>query len=176
VKGKSYPAIGVCGIDCGLCPIHHVKAGNGCGGCTAPGPSYTAGRWCAIARCAVRDHGYETCAACAEFPCERLTGWDGGDSVVTHKNSLANLRTIKEHGIEQFVAQQRERIALLDTMLSEFDDGRSKGFFCLAATLLPLEDGADLKSRAAILRRILGSAASRLGISLKLRKYVKRKA
>ncbi len=86
-------------------------------------------------------------------------------------------------------------MSLLETMLAEFNDGRSKGYCCLAATLLPVEDlvaglaearrevGAggplaesDLKGRAALLRRILDSTAARLGISLKLRKYAKRKS
>jgi hypothetical protein len=186
--GKEYPAIGACGIDCGLCPLHHVTSGDGCGGCTAPAPSGAKGRWCAIARCAVRGRGYETCADCPEFPCARLHGWDESDSIVSHLNSLANLRAIRERGLEEFVEQQRKRIGLLETMLSEFDDGRSKGYCCLAAALLPLdeldsalddarcavadraipEDGR--KARAEVLRQRLEVLAGRLGISLRLRR------
>lgn len=188
MNGKEYPEIGACGIECGLCPIHHVRAGDGCPGCTAPAPSGAKGRWCAIARCAVRDRGYETCADCTEFPCARLHGWDESDSVVSHLNSLANLRAIKERGLDEFVEQQRKRIVLLETMLSEFDDGRSKGYCCLACVLLPLGeldsalDGArcavaeraipedDRKARAEVLRQRLEAAAGRLGISLRLRR------
>lgn len=118
----------------------------------------------------------------------RLDGWDEQESVVTHLRTLDNLRSIHEHGLSDFLQQQQERIGLLKAMLNEFDDGRSKGYCCLAAALLPLdvlevalkearrgvENGGipadDRKSRAGTLRRILDFAAERLGVSLKLRK------
>ncbi len=188
MNGKSHPSIGACGIDCGLCPVHHVKAGDGCGGCTAPGPSGVAGRWCAISRCAVRERGYETCAECPEFPCPRLEGWDKGDSIVTHVATLSNLRAIRQRGLDGFLEQQRKRIELLEAMLGEFDEGRSKGRCCAACALLPvgelqtaLDDARrdagekgipadDRESKAKVLRGRLEAAAERLGISLKLRK------
>ena len=187
VNCKSYPTISACGIDCGLCPIRYVKAG-GCNGCTAEGPSGARGRWCAIARCAVRDHGYETCAECSEFPCSRLSGWDEQDSIVTHARTLDNLRTIRKHGLSGFLEQQQKRMSLLEAMLDEFDEGRSKGYCCLAAALLPvgeldagLQDarreveereisGHDRKSRAAVIHMVLDVAAERLGVELKLRR------
>lgn len=168
--------------------MHHVADGDGCGGCTAPAPSGAKGRWCAIARCAVRDRGYETCAECAGFPCARLDGWDERESVVTHLRTLDNLRWIREHGLSAFLGQQQRRIGLLEAMLGGFDEGRSKGYCCLAAALLPLDELEaglkqawreveeagipvdDRKSRAGILHRVLDSAAARLGVSLRLRK------
>jgi len=191
VNSKRYPGISACGIDCGLCPLHYVTAGNGCPGCTAPGPSGVKGRWCAISRCAVRERGFETCADCPEFPCARLDGWDEQESVVTHLRTLDNLRSIREHGLSAFLEQQQGRIGLLEAMLNEFDDGRSKGYCCLAAALLPLDElevalkaarrevenggipADDRKSRAGTLRRTLDSAAARLGVSLKLRRLLK---
>ena len=191
MNSKRHPTISACGIDCGLCPLHHVTAGDGCGGCTAPAPSGAKGRWCAISRCAVRDRGYETCAECTEFPCARLDGWDERESVVSHLRTLDILRSIRQHGLSAFLEQQQGRISHLESMLKEFDDGRSKGYCCLAVALLPLDEldiglkearreveerdipGDDRKSRATILRRKLDSAAARLGISLKLRRLPK---
>ena len=146
------------------------------------------GLWCKMTRCAVRDRGYETCAECAEFPCPRFEGWDQGDSFVSHLNSIGNLRAIRQGGLEAFAAQQRERIVLLEVMLAEFDEGRSKSYCCLAAALLPLHElgvvvaaarnevevrqlgSDDRKERARALRGIVDAAADRLGIELKLRK------
>ena len=146
------------------------------------------GLWCKMTRCAVRDRGYETCAECPEFPCYRFEGWDASDSFVSHLNSIANLRAIKERGIEGFAEQQRKRIALLVTMLDEFDEGRSRSYCCLATALLPIDDlesalsaarrevaeqgiaPDDRKSRAKVLHGLLDSAADRLGVTLKLRK------
>ncbi len=187
VNVKAYPTIGACGIDCGLCPRYHTRTGTPCPGCAPEGFLDRGGQWCKMTRCAVRGRGYETCAECAEFPCYRFEGWDKGDSFVSHLNSIANLRAIRAEGMDAFASRQQERIQLLQVMLDEFDEGRSKSYCCLAAALLPLGElesavGAarldvergrmgpdDTKQRAKVLHRTLDSAAERLSISLKLR-------
>lgn len=188
VHYKSRPTISACGIDCGLCPRYYTVGPSKCPGCVPPGFLDMGGQWCKMTRCAVRDRGNETCAECPEFPCYRFEGWDASDSFVSHLNSIANLHAIKERGIESFAEQQRKRIALLETMLGEFDEGCSKSFCCLACTLPPIDDletalsaarrevvekgvpPDDKKSRAKVLHGLLDSAADRLGITLKLRK------
>jgi hypothetical protein len=185
---KQYPTIGACGIDCGLCPRFHTKGSSKCPGCAPAGFLQMGGQWCKMTRCAVRDRGYETCAECPEFPCHRFEGWDQGDSFVSHLNSIANLRSIRTRGIEAFAAQQMERMGLLEVMLNEFDEGRSKSYCCVAAAVLPLDDlkeaviaaqrdvemepcaPDDRKSRAMVLHGRLDAAAARLGVALKLRR------
>ena len=194
MNSKSYPTVGACGIDCGLCPRYHTKTGSRCPGCAPEGFLDVGGQWCKMTRCAVRDRGYETCAECAEFPCYRFDGWDQGDSFVSHLRYIANLRAIRERGIEEFAAQQRKRMELLRAMLDEFDEGRSKSYCCVATALLPLgelEEGLrqarweveeaglaadDGKSRARVLHHILDGVAGRLGVSLKLRTWKDRRA
>jgi len=91
---------------------------------------------------------------------------------------------VKEVGVEHFLMQQRQRTKLLELMLEEFNEGRSKSFYCLAATLLPIadievsltaakeeihNDGIDLeavKTKANILRKFLNSFAVGRGIEL----------
>ncbi len=51
---------------------------------------------------------------------------------------MLNLNFIKEHGIKEFIDQQKTRIKLLERMIENFDDGRSRSFFCKAACLLDL--------------------------------------
>ncbi len=51
---------------------------------------------------------------------------------------MPNLNFIKEHGIEKFVRQQKKRIKLLETMIDNFDDGRSRSIYCKSAALLDL--------------------------------------
>jgi hypothetical protein len=136
---KRYPTIACCGIDCGLCPRFYTAGPSKCPGCVGEGflekhPS------CSIARCCVKTNGWETCAECPRFPCEKLRNWDSVDSFVTHQKSLENLRQIQDEGIADFAAQQNERIALLNKLLEEYDDGRSKSFFCLAAALMEIDD------------------------------------
>ncbi len=51
---------------------------------------------------------------------------------------MPNLNFIKEQGIEKFVGQQKKRIKLLETMIADFNDGRSRSFYCKSAALLDL--------------------------------------
>lgn len=136
---KRYPTIACCGIDCGLCPRYYTTGTSKCPGCVGKNffekhPS------CSIITCCAKTNGWETCAECHRFPCEKLKNWDLVDSFVTHQKSLANLRQIKEHGIAAFAEQQKERIELLNKLLTEYDDGKSKSFFCLATALMEIDD------------------------------------
>lgn len=83
--------------------------------------------------------------------------------------------------------QQKQRIGLLQTMLEDFDDGKSKSFYCTATALLPmiaLEESlrraqgqirkdkvksGDIKARASVLRDLLDDCAAKTGVNLKLR-------
>ncbi len=56
---------------------------------------------------------------------------------------MLNLEFIREHGIDEFIDQQKKRIKLLERMIDNFDDGRSRSFFCKAACL---HDLASLES------------------------------
>ena len=104
---------------------------------------------------------------------------------------MPNLNFIKEHGVEEFIEQQKKRIESLEIMLKDFDDGKSKSFYCIGVTLLPIADleaslnkaeqeirtGSirlnDIKARANILRKFLSSFANEKGVELRLRKKVK---
>ena len=98
---------------------------------------------------------------------------------------MQNLNFIKSNGIEKFAEQQNERIKLLETFLSDFNDGRSRSFYCRATCLLDigsLKDSLDkavqktkaedispdnLKSKAKILKDILNETALKAGIKLR---------
>jgi hypothetical protein len=136
---KRYPAIACCGIDCGLCPRHYTAGASKCPGCAGAG-FFEKHPACSILTCCVKANGWETCAGCPQFPCEKFKNWDIVDSFVTHQKSLENLRQIRDTGIVEFLEQQEERIRLLDKLLKQYDDGRSKSFFCLAAALMETDD------------------------------------
>ncbi|MFX1274290.1 MAG: DUF3795 domain-containing protein [Promethearchaeota archaeon] len=184
---KKYPTIACCGLDCGLCPTYYTEGPSRCPGCCGP-DFFDKHPSCSIITCCVKKNGYETCAECDDFPCSKIAKWDLGDSFISHKVSLSNLRLIKEMSIEKFVENQEKRIKLLELMLNQFNDGRSKSFFCIAVTLISI-DGlnnilqaceqqikadhisiSDLKSRSKILKGLLRDQAAKDGIELKLRK------
>ncbi|MFX1379460.1 MAG: DUF3795 domain-containing protein [Promethearchaeota archaeon] len=186
-KVKEYPTIACCGLDCGLCPVYYTEGPSRCPGCCGPDfhdkhPS------CSIIVCCVKKHRFETCAECNEFPCLKIDKWDKFDSFISHRVSLSNLRLIKKIGIEQFFIQQKKRVEILEIMLENFNDGRSKSFFCIATALLPIEDLEksltdslkkikdekidlkNLKTKSKILKENLSNLAEDKSIILELKK------
>jgi hypothetical protein len=99
----------------------------------------------------------------------------------------------REHGIEKFKEQQGKRIRILEALLRNFNDGRSKSSFCIAATLLPTADleraitkakakikekgleSHDLKTKNKILKGLLNNFAVNRRIELRLRRKPKSK-
>jgi hypothetical protein len=90
---------------------------------------------------------------------------------------MPNLHFIKEQGIKKFIEQQKKKMKLLGTMMKNFDDGRSRSFFCKEVDLLDLTSlesaldkanqkikidhikADDIKIKAKILKGILNEMA-----------------
>jgi hypothetical protein len=185
---KRYPTIGVCGLDCGLCPRYYTAGPSRCPGCAGPDfpnkhPS------CSFITCCVKKRNLEVCGECPDFPCPKFKTEEEyrqvkeSSSYPTYRKVMPNLNSIKEHGIERFVQQQRRRIRLLERMIHDFDDGRSRSCYCRAAALLDpagLESSLeaavrriqmghippnDVKAKARILRSLLDALASKEGMT-----------
>lgn len=179
-----YPATGICGLSCRLCPRYHSTAESRCGGCKSE--SRTAAG-CPFITCA-RKKGVEACVECPEGEhCER---WKkhraigkGHDSFVCYARLEDNIAYQQKYGLEAFEQAQEQRCDLLRQLIAGFDDGRSRSYFCIAATLL---DDAGLRDalaagskippditagqRAKAMRAILDRLAEEKGLTLKLRK------
>lgn len=85
-------------------------------------------------------NGLEVCSDCKDYPCSRFDSERiGYDSFVTHKKVFTNLDSIKGSGIDYFIDGQNNRMNILIDYLAKYDDGRSKSFFCISCTLLPLD-------------------------------------
>ncbi len=187
---KTHPTIGVCGLDCGLCPRYYTVGPSRCPGCGGPGflekhPS------CSFITCCVKKKGLEACGQCPEFPCPKFESEEQyereeSSSYPPARNVLPNLRFIRERGLVEFIRRQGKRIALLETMIDRYDDGRSRSFFCRAAALLDPEGlkrclekakkatagsgTSDVAHRAKVLREMLAEAALGAGVELTKRK------
>lgn len=135
---KKYPTIGVCGLDCGLCPRFYTVGPSRCPGCAGPS-FYEKHPTCSFITCCVKKKNLAVCAECFEFPCKKFKSAEEyktvkeSSSYPSCKKILPNLYFIKRHGIKKFIEQQRKRIKLLETMIGKFDEGRSRSFFCKAA-------------------------------------------
>ena len=125
---------------------------------------------------------------CKDFPCEKLKDWDKYDSFICHRKSISNLRFIQGNSLRDYLNRQQEKIDLLEIMLNEYNEGRSKSFYCISTALMDISDlrrvlkesneqikieninPKDLKTKSKILKNILNRIATEKGISLKLRK------
>lgn len=168
----------LCGLNCGLCPMHLGGHCPGCGGGEG-------NQSCKIARCSLQHGKPEYCSQCREFPCEKYENMDAFDSFVTHQNQKRDLEKQQEIGVEAYKAEQEEKIRILEWLLQNCNDGRKKTFFCLAVNLLELEDLKNvmgqikpvekfeelpLKEKAAYVTGQFQKVADEQGVLLKLRK------
>ena len=175
---RENPSFSLCGLNCGLCPMH---LGNYCPGCGAGAGNQP----CAIARCSQQHNNVEYCFLCGEYPCKKYDCIDAFDSFITHRNQRKDLEKAKAIGIEAYQAELDEKIRILQYLLENCNDGRRKSFFTIAVNLLDLEDlkpameqiilqpkaGAfTLKEKAALAMRLLQTTADEKSIVLKLNK------
>ncbi len=108
--------------------------GNYCGGCGNGNQS------CKIAKCSLEHGKIEYCYECGQYPCEKYEHVDEYDSFITHRRQKADLEKARSIGIEQYNLEQQEKIKILSFLLSNYNDGRRKNFFCVAVNLLELSE------------------------------------
>lgn len=180
-----YPEMGVCGLSCLLCPRYHTDGGSRCGGCKS---AFRMGAGCPFITCAVKKRGIEFCWQCAEHAV--CTKWQkhrdagrAGDSFKCYQKLNNDIELIDGNGFEAYWKLQREREALLKEMLSDVNEGRSKSYYCIAATVMEIgelrealalarrdAEGMDSRDRAKVLHAILDGIAEMKGYLLALRK------
>ena len=172
----------LCGLNCALCSMH---LGGHCPGCGGGAGNQS----CAIAKCSLKHGSVQFCWECPEYPCPRYEGFDDGDSFVPHRNLQQDIAQARDLGLEAYFAQLEEKRAILDELLTHYNDGRRKILFNMAVHLLPLEDlrsvmaalgsrseldEQPIKERALAAIELLQQAADRRGVSLKLSKKPKK--
>lgn len=181
-KERSYPRFSACGLNCGLCPRYHTAGASRCPGCAGAGFSEKHPA-CGVLSCAER-RGLEYCCFCEEYPCKKYAGAMDFDSFITHLPMGRDFERAKVEGLQRYRAELDAKVAALETLLSSYDDGRRKSFFCQAVNLLALADveavmGAlalesrpdgTVKEKASLAARLFQAMADERGVSLKLRK------
>ena len=185
---KKYPTIGACGLDCGLCPSFHRESKSRCPGCCGEG-FWDMARGCGLITCCVKIKGLETCGQCNEFEfCPRvmklLEQAKHRDSMLSYLPIAANFEFVRKNGIKKWTERENEKIAFLKALLADFNDGRSKTFYCLSVQLLPLDKLKPAlsqahkkitpemlpKDKALFVRDSFNGLATKSGVKLKLRK------
>ena len=173
---RPYPLFSLCGLKCGLCPIHHMP--DGCPGCGGGEGNQSF----SIARCSLAHGGLEYCFQCPEYPCKEYDGFDEYDSFLAHRDRAADIRHAVELGPEAYRAELDEKVERLGYLLTHYNDGRRKSFFCTAVNVLDLADvravmdqiaaqaplDLDPKTRGAKAAGLFQAMADARGRSLKL--------
>ncbi|HEX73887.1 MAG TPA: DUF3795 domain-containing protein [Dehalococcoidia bacterium] len=185
---KKYPVVGACGLNCGLCPRYHTEGTSRCPGCCGTDfwqkhPS------CGFITCCVKQRNLETCAQCADCGvCEKigklLDSAKNKDSFISYKPLTANFALIQKNGIEEFAQLEIKKQAFLRHLIDNYDEGRSKSFYCTSCQLIPLDklkeamadaeteitEDISIKEKTKIVRAAISSLADTLQIDLKLRR------
>jgi len=169
--------IGCCGLYCGLCNKYQSRAPSRCIGCKL-GEQHS---WCSIWNCCVKKHGFETCTECEEvFYCEIFLR----RKVAEWIPATDNLRQINQISLERWLNEQRERQALLEKLLQNYNEGRSMSFYCKVCSRMSIElineaiekakekfvrekvAESDMKSKAKILKVVIRDLALKGNVNL----------
>jgi hypothetical protein len=180
-----YPEIGICGLVCKLCPSYHSSGKSRCSGCKS---EYRMKAGCPFITCAIKKKGVEFCwqcedsETCCKWSQHRKTG-KTVDSFKCYQTLENDIAFIQDNGIDEFKKVQEHRELLLKKMLTGFNEGRSKSYYCIAASVMEIgelenalsqaekeSETSDLIERAKILHGILDEIAGRKMYFLKLRK------
>ena len=181
-KQREYSLFSACGLNCGLCPRHQMNGTSKCSGCSGEGflmvhPA------CGVLSCSQRK-GIEYCHQCDEYPCKKYDGANQSDSFITHLKQFCDMNKVKTLGIDDYRNEINEKVSILETLLSNYDDGRRKGLFCLAVNLLEIQDvrhvmeqisnqtqiGHSVKDKATTAVQLFQRMAEQRNLALKLRK------
>jgi len=143
---------------------------------------------CPFITCAVKKKGIEFCWDCEENKtCEKWKkhreAGKKSDSFKCYQKLEEDIRFIQKNGIREFEKTQKNREDLLKVMLKDYNEGRSKSYYCIAATVLETKElkevitiaknrttGLDIKEKSKVLHSILDDLAVKKCYWLKLRK------
>ena len=180
-----YPEIGICGLSCRLCPRYQTEAASRCRGCKSV-DRMAAG--CPFITCAIKKVGVEFCWDCRDSEsCEK---WQKHrelgkkyDSFKSYQKLDDDIKFVKEKGIRAFEEQQKIRESLLIRLINEFNEGRSRSYYCIAATVMEIEElkrcleeastkakSQDIKGKAKLMHSFIDDIARKKGYNLSIRK------
>lgn len=131
----------LCGLNCSLCPMRLGEYCPGCGGGNG-------NQSCAIAKCSLQHDKVEYCYLCPDFRCQKYEGAEEYDSFITHQRQLRDIQLAQEIGMEAYNNEQIRKSEILQILLSDYNDGRRKTFYCVAVNLLPLQYIEKIMSQA----------------------------
>lgn len=181
---RAYPLFSLCGLTCGLCPRYNTDGKSKCPGCGGP-EFHLKHPSCAVITCNKKQNNVEYCSQCPKYPCKKYFKVSDTDSFISYKNVLSDFKLMNEIGEDKFKEIINSKMKILEELLTKYNDGKKKNFYCLAVNLLtindlnaimlkvrniPFDDDNDLKEQIKQVVSIFKSRSRDKGIELKLRK------
>ena len=143
---------------------------------------------CPFITCALKKKGVEFCWECEQS--DNCGKWRihrefsrTSDTFKCYQKLESDIIFIKKNSVVNFDKLQKTREVFLKEMLQDFNDGQSKNYYCVAATVLEIKEledalietkktsrGLDAKGKSKNLHAILDKIAQRKNYTLKLRK------
>jgi hypothetical protein len=176
------PSFALCGLNCCLCPRFHTDGSSRCPGCG--GPDFSSKHpTCAVITCGKKHGPVEYCFECGDYPCKRYSTTGKADSFISYRNVIHDFSKAKKD-LKQYLKDLRQKHEILLELISNYNDGRSKGFYCLVVDLLPLSElttilkeiqaywmtvDGDPKEKGRKIREIFELRAKKLKIEVSLR-------
>ncbi len=145
---RKYPIFSLCGLNCGLCPRYHTDGSSRCPGCGGH-DFHLKHPACSVITCNRKHDQVEFCFECSAYPCAKYAHPGDLDSFISYRNVINDFEKAKTKGVDQYIRQLQEKVKILEFLISNYNDGKRKNFYCLAVNLLQLEDIQNIMAKIA---------------------------
>ncbi len=173
----------LCGLNCCLCPRFNTDGSSKCPGCG--GKDFSAQHpTCAVITCNKKNDNVEYCFECSQYSCKKYKEESKTDSFISYKNVKNNFIEAK-NDIKKYINDLEKKHEYLADLIENYNDGRTKGFYCLAIDLFPVseladimkkikmadkEKSSDIKEKVKKIKELFNARAGELKIEITLRK------
>lgn len=178
---RKNPLFSLCGLNCCLCPRFNTDGISKCPGCGGENFS-NQHPTCAVATCNRKHDNVDYCFQCSGYPCMKYQNEYTYDSFISYKSVISNINEAK-NDLEKYQSDLAKRQKCLITLLNKFNDGKSKGLYCVVCNDMPLNEleqfinnidkltkDMDIKEKVKEVKEEIVKIESKLGIQFKLRK------
>ncbi len=178
---RKNPLFSLCGLNCSLCPRFNTDGSSKCPGCGGENFS-TQHPTCAVETCNRKHDNVEYCFQCSEYPCKKYQEESKCDSFISYRSVKQNFIEAK-NDIKKYETDLGKRQKYLKILLEKYNDGKSKGLYCLVANDMPLNEleiliskidkiliDLDIKEKAKEVKKEILALEVKFGFEFKLRK------
>lgn len=165
---RKHPSFSLCGLNCSLCPNYHSKGISKCPGCGGL-DFYLKHPSCSVINCNIKHDNVEFCYECSLYPCSKYKDISKTDSFITYNKVLSDFKLCNNIGIDKYIDILNKKEEILKYLLSNYNNGRLKSYFCLVVNLFDIKDLEEvIKNNKDNIVELFNKKAKEKNIDLKL--------